>query len=198
MGEPLLYGSTLAEFVEKARKICNAKGISLNSCLVCCDNNTVFTDSKIQIQEKKEEHETSLIFCSYCVYIFPIAKTNSKLFIKQNAVMRKYQQLCLVAISLISIIILLMYRSENSRLKYVLEVVNFFGRTDNAIIRLENTTKIFIQNYDLANPSPVWTRIGTDFHVFSSFWTNNTLKAGGLEAVSLVVGIGISNCLLKH
>lgn len=84
-----------------------------------------------------------------------------------------------------------MYRSENSRLKYVLEVVNFFGRSDNAIVRLENSTKTYIQNYDLVNPSPVWSRIGSDFHVYSSFWNNNTLRAGGLETVSLVVGIGI-------
>lgn len=104
--------------------------------------------------------------------------------------MRKYQQLCLIVISLVSIAVLLMYRSENSRLKYVLEVVNFFGRSDNAIVRLENTTKIFIQNYDLANPMPAWTRIGTDFHVYSTFWNNNTLKAGGLESISLVAGIG--------
>lgn len=104
--------------------------------------------------------------------------------------MRKYQQLCLIVISLVSIIILLMYRSENSRLKYVLEVVNFFGRSDNAIVRLENTTKTYIQNYDLASPTPVWTRIGTDFHVYSTFWSNNTLKAGGLESVSLVAGVG--------
>lgn len=104
--------------------------------------------------------------------------------------MRKYQQLCLIVVSLISVIILLMYRSENSRLKYVLEVVNFFGRSDNAIVRLENTTKTYIHNYDLVNPSPVWTRIGTDFHVYSTFWNNNTLKAGGLESVSLVAGIG--------
>lgn len=83
-----------------------------------------------------------------------------------------------------------MYRSENTRLKYVLEVVNFFGRSDNAIVRLENTTKTYIENYDLANPTPVWTRIGTDFHVYSTFWNNNTLKAGGLESVSLVAGIG--------
>lgn len=104
--------------------------------------------------------------------------------------MRKYQQLCLIVISLVSIIILLVYRSENSRLKYVLEVVNFFGGGDNAISRLENTTKTFIHNYDLADPTPVWTRIGTDFHVYSTFWNNNTLKAGGLEAISLVAGIG--------
>ncbi|KAG4078889.1 hypothetical protein HA402_007439 [Bradysia odoriphaga] len=104
--------------------------------------------------------------------------------------MRKYQQLCLIVISLVSIVVLLMYRSENSRLKYVLEVVNFFGRSDNAISKLENTTKIFLQNYDLANPMPAWTRIGTDFHVYSTFWNNNTLKAGGLESISLVAGIG--------
>lgn len=104
--------------------------------------------------------------------------------------MRKYQQLCLVVISLVSIIILLMYRSENSRLKYVLEVVNFFGRSDNAIVRLENSTKLYIQNYDLASPAPVFTRIGNDFHVYSTFWHNNTLKAGGMESISLVAGIG--------
>lgn len=41
--------------------------------------------------------------------------------------MRKYQQLLLLLVSIISVTVLLIYKSENNRLKYVLEVVNFFG-----------------------------------------------------------------------
>lgn len=101
--------------------------------------------------------------------------------------MRKYQQLCLVIISLISIIILILYRNENSRLKYVLEVVNFFGRNDVVILEhLDNQTKA--TNYYLSDPSPIWQRIGNDFHIYSSFWDNNILIPGG-EVISVVVGL---------
>lgn len=38
--------------------------------------------------------------------------------------MRKYQQLILILISIISVSVLIIYKTENRRLKYVLEVVS--------------------------------------------------------------------------
>lgn len=93
--------------------------------------------------------------------------------------MRKYQQLCLVVISLISITCLLVYRSENGRLKYVLEVVNFFGQKEP--IKEEN---LFVY----ISPFPTWQRIGNGFHAYSSFWHNDALAQGG-EITTLVVGL---------
>lgn len=93
--------------------------------------------------------------------------------------MRKYQQLCLVVISLISITFLLVYRSENGRLKYVLEVVNFFGQKEP--IKEENT-------FEYTSPLPIWQRIGNGFHAYSSFWHRDALAQGG-EITTLVVGL---------
>lgn len=100
--------------------------------------------------------------------------------------MRKYQQLCLIVISLLSVVILLIYRSENNRLKYVLEVVNFFGRSDaSTLVRLNETDD---PKFDFANPLPVWQRIGKGFFAYSAHWRKYNLMPGG-EVTTLVVGL---------
>ncbi|XP_017049937.1 uncharacterized protein LOC108094018 [Drosophila ficusphila] len=102
--------------------------------------------------------------------------------------MRKYQQLVLLVISCLSVGILLMYKTENNRLKYVLKYVNFFGRNDAAVLRrLENGTKEEDPKALLGRPLPVWQVIGDSFHAYSAFWIRNELVAGG-EAHVLVVG----------
>lgn len=101
--------------------------------------------------------------------------------------MRKYQQLCLVVISLLSITCLLVYRSENGRLKYVLEVVNFFGQKEP--IKEEN-------HFVYIDPFPTWQRIGNGFHAYSSFWHKDALAQGG-EITTLVVGLKHSRVSFK-
>ncbi|KAH8275606.1 hypothetical protein KR026_011372 [Drosophila bipectinata] len=102
--------------------------------------------------------------------------------------MRKYQQLVLLVISCLSVGILLMYKTENNRLKYVLKYVNFFGRNDAAVLRrLENGTKDDLPQAAMWRPLPVWQMIGDSFHAYSAFWMRNELVAGG-EAHVLVVG----------
>lgn len=99
--------------------------------------------------------------------------------------MRKYQQLVLVLISIISVGILIVYRSENERLNNVLNVINFFGQRDSlSLVKIENYSN-FTYKYDY--PLPSWTAIGNDFHGYSSFWKKNDLKAGG-EAIAIIVG----------
>ncbi|XP_023292501.2 uncharacterized protein LOC111675877 [Lucilia cuprina] len=101
--------------------------------------------------------------------------------------MRKYQQLLLLLISVISVGVLFMYKTENNRLKDVLHVINFFGRNDAAILkRIENNATM---NYliDYLHPLAVWQSIGDNFHGYSAHWKRNELVAGG-EAVVLVVG----------
>lgn len=89
--------------------------------------------------------------------------------------MRKYQQLALLLISCFSVGILMMYKTENNRLKYVLKYVNFFGRNDAAVLRrLQNGT----ENEDghqllktaFSKPLPVWQLIGDSFHAYSAYW----------------------------
>ncbi|XP_017090848.2 uncharacterized protein [Drosophila bipectinata] len=102
--------------------------------------------------------------------------------------MRKYQQLVLLVISCLSVGILLMYKTENNRLKYVLKYVNFFGRNDAAVLRrLENGTKDDLPQAAMWRPLPVWQMIGDSFHAYSAFWMRNELVAGGAAHV-LVVG----------
>lgn len=103
--------------------------------------------------------------------------------------MRKYQQLALVLISISCIAILLVYKSENNRLKYVLEVVNIFGRSDAAsLIRIDNSSRYRAVPYDFDSPLPVWQRVGGDVYVYSAYWQKNELEAGG-TVVSLAVGL---------
>jgi hypothetical protein len=113
--------------------------------------------------------------------------------------MRKYQQLFLVVVSVISLVILLMYRTENNRLKNVLDVVNFFGRTDDAaVIRIENSSTSSI--YDFSSPLPVWQRIGNGFHSYSSFYQKSTLEPGSV-IITIVAGMAHSivnfNCQVR-
>lgn len=89
--------------------------------------------------------------------------------------MRKYQQLALLLISVFSVVVLLMYKSENNRLKYVLKYVNFFGRNDAAVLRrLQNGTgseaELRLPKSAFSKPLPVWQLIGDSFHAYSAYW----------------------------
>uniref|UniRef100_A0A1B0A9G3 Glycosyltransferase family 92 protein n=1 Tax=Glossina pallidipes TaxID=7398 RepID=A0A1B0A9G3_GLOPL len=102
--------------------------------------------------------------------------------------MRKYQQLLLLIISCISVGILLMYKTENNRLKDVLHVINFFGRKDAAILRrIDNINNSSHYLADFIHPLPVWQQFGQHFHAYAAYWKRNELVAGG-EAVVIVVG----------
>lgn len=98
--------------------------------------------------------------------------------------MRKYQQLILVVASLLSLTCLLIYRSENYRLKYVLSVVNFFGQDER--IHKEDLS------FEYTSPFPIWQRIGSGFHAYSSFWHRDTA-----EITTIVVGMKHSQVSFK-
>jgi hypothetical protein len=98
--------------------------------------------------------------------------------------MRKYQQLLLVIISIISVTVLIVYRSENERLQHVLSVVNFFGARDITMVKIENFSNF---TYKFDYPLPSWQYLGNEFHGYSAFWRKNDLVAGG-EVIALVVG----------
>lgn len=103
--------------------------------------------------------------------------------------MRKYTQLALVLLTIISITVLLMYRNEYRQLKYVLDVVNLIGRKDELDLgRLENRTNYLHSQYDFGSPLPIWQRIGNGFHAYSAFWIKPSLKSSG-EIVTIAVGL---------
>lgn len=103
--------------------------------------------------------------------------------------MRKYTQLGLVVITVVSIVVLLMYRNEYKQLKYVLDVVNFIGRKDEiALVHLDNqTNQQSLHQFD--EPLPAWQRIGNGFHAYSSFWLKpNALRSGG-EVITIIASL---------
>ena len=110
--------------------------------------------------------------------------------------MRKYQQLILVLVSIISVAILVVYKSENERLNNVLNVVNFFGQRESInlnLVKIENYSN-FTVKFDF--PLPTWTYLGNEFHGYSAFWKKNDLVAGG-EAVALGIGSVHGNVLFQ-
>lgn len=82
----------------------------------------------------------------------------------------------------------MMYMRENSKLKYVLEVVNFFGRDDTVSMVRLNSNNNPVNQHVFDDPLPVWTRLGDDFHGYSAHWHKNALTAGG-EVVAIAVGL---------
>lgn len=101
-----------------------------------------------------------------------------------HCIMRKYLQLLLVVVSLLSLVALLFYRHEYHRLRYVLQVLNFFGKpypTSDSDC-LSNLT-LFGNLKALDDPFPSWQRLDPHFFVYSSHWD---LSMGHVSA--LVVG----------
>jgi hypothetical protein len=110
--------------------------------------------------------------------------------------MRKYQQLLLVLVSVISITVLIIYRSENERLNNVLNVVNFFsGQRDISLVKIENLNFSNF-TYKLDYPLPSWSYLGNEFHAYSAFWKKNDLVAGG-EAIALAIGSVHGNVMFQ-
>lgn len=107
--------------------------------------------------------------------------------------MRKYQQLILIIVSIISVSVLIAYRSENERLQHVLSVVNFFGQRDISLVKIENFSNF---TYKFDYPLPTWSYLGNEFHAYSAFWKKNDLVAGG-EAIALAIGSVHGNVLFQ-
>lgn len=104
--------------------------------------------------------------------------------------MRKYQQLFLVIVSCVSVGILLMYKTENRRLRDIVRVINFFGQNDAIVLRQRPAGPPYdtVSLNDYVHPMAVWQRLGGDgYHGYSAFWSRNELTKSG-EAIALVVG----------
>ncbi|XP_013164115.1 PREDICTED: uncharacterized protein LOC106115303 [Papilio xuthus] len=92
-------------------------------------------------------------------------------------IMRKYYQLILVLISFISIVTLLIYRHEYYRLRYVLEVLNFFGKPGLSEIEFcgpgFNATMLseILRNssMEVRETPPLFQQIDENFYSYSSF-----------------------------
>lgn len=84
--------------------------------------------------------------------------------------MKKYQQLFLAIISIFSLACLLIYRHEYNKLRYVLEVLNFFGTPGLPSANLSACADIDSFNKFSRGPLPAWQRISNSLFVYSAFW----------------------------
>lgn len=98
-------------------------------------------------------------------------------------IMKKYYQLILVIACAVSVVTLLIYRHEYYRLRYVLEVLNFFGKPGgsndltlctngiNSTILSEKLDSINARTLDIL---PYFQRIDDNHFAYSSFWRENS------------------------
>lgn len=87
--------------------------------------------------------------------------------------MRKYHQLLLFIITLVSLSTLLVYRREYLKLRYVLEVLNYFGSPqgggEECLVLNDTFVNKERQRHLFSLPKPSWVKVNQHF-VFSSFW----------------------------
>lgn len=103
--------------------------------------------------------------------------------------MRKYYQAALAVIAVISLVSLLIYRHEYNRLRYVLEVFNYFGkpgpRRDVNCTSFNPTFTTFNAKFD--EPIPSWQRLEDDLYIYSAYSINNKeIRAIGLGTISSI------------
>ncbi|KAK6630647.1 hypothetical protein RUM43_014632 [Polyplax serrata] len=100
--------------------------------------------------------------------------------------MKKYQQLLLVILSVFSFSCLLIYRHEYNKLRYVLEVLNFFGTPGvpapnaTACPSLESSFRFE------RGPLPTWQRLNDYLYVYSAYWEK---LEGGERIKAFAVGV---------
>ncbi|KYN01144.1 PREDICTED: uncharacterized protein LOC108775307 [Cyphomyrmex costatus] len=104
--------------------------------------------------------------------------------------MRKYYQAALAVIAVVSLISLLIYRHEYNKLRYVLEVFNYFGKpgprtADTNCANLSTTFTIFNAKFD--EPIPSWQRLEDDLYIYSAYSINDKeIRVVGLGTINSV------------
>ncbi|KAL0279044.1 UNVERIFIED_CONTAM: hypothetical protein PYX00_000687 [Menopon gallinae] len=83
--------------------------------------------------------------------------------------MKKYQQLILVILSVFSFVSLLIYRHEYNKLRYVLEVFNFFG-TPGVPSHQNAGHNVSVDKYIMSEPLPAWQRVSDTLYLYSAYW----------------------------
>ncbi|XP_044739739.1 uncharacterized protein LOC123301075 [Chrysoperla carnea] len=83
--------------------------------------------------------------------------------------MRKYQQLVLIVVTIISVFLVVVYRNEYLRLRYVLEVLNFFGTPP----KKEDILSLSKPHLSTWNPEPVWQKLDDNFYAYAAHKTEN-------------------------
>ncbi|EZA60899.1 hypothetical protein DMN91_008048 [Ooceraea biroi] len=110
--------------------------------------------------------------------------------------MRKYYQAALAVTAVVSLVSLLIYRHEYNRLRYVLEVFNYFGKPWPR--RTENCSNFYrpfaALDAKFDEPIPSWQRLEDDLYVYSAYSINDMeVRAVGLGTVN---GVANVQCLV--
>ncbi|XP_015598097.1 uncharacterized protein LOC107269114 [Cephus cinctus] len=97
--------------------------------------------------------------------------------------MRKYYQAALVIIATVSVVSLLFYRHEYNRLRYVLEVLNFFGKPGRSGVDTNCTKSSAEKKFDFHFDIPVssWQRLDNELYVYSAYSSD----AGEVRAIGI-------------
>ncbi|KYN33899.1 hypothetical protein ALC56_11712 [Trachymyrmex septentrionalis] len=104
--------------------------------------------------------------------------------------MRKYYQAALAVTAVVSLISLLIYRHEYNKLRYVLEVFNYFGKpgprtADASCTNFSTTFTIFNTKFD--EPIPSWQRLEDDLYIYSAYSINDKeIRVVGLGTINSV------------
>lgn len=116
--------------------------------------------------------------------------------------MRKYYQAALLITAVISLTALLFYRHEYNRLRYVLEVFNYFGKPNQEGIKIscpQNTPELKKFSPDLNEPLSSWQRLDDDLFIYSSYVISNkkiqTISYGKLNSPNLDCNIFFDDLL---
>lgn len=92
--------------------------------------------------------------------------------------MKKYYQAALALTAALSLVALLFYRHEYNKLRFVLQVFNYFGTpssTPNETCSLAPITHDLLIN-DFSEPTSTWQRLSDDLHVFSAYQFDNQVR----------------------
>ncbi|XP_043255453.1 uncharacterized protein LOC122399105 [Colletes gigas] len=86
--------------------------------------------------------------------------------------MRKYYQAALAVTAVVSLVSLLFYRHEYNRLRYVLEVFNYFGKPNQKNVETNCTNNVPVItkfNMKFEEPLSSWQRLDNDLYVYSAY-----------------------------
>lgn len=110
---------------------------------------------------------------------------------QRKPAMKKYYQLILIIVSVTSFITLLFYRHEYNRLRYVLEVLNFFGKPGQSTTGADyvpfNISHSIKASQIVTNPFPSWQRL-TDSHFIYSAFLEKSGRSQQVKALSIELG----------
>ncbi|KAL0118613.1 hypothetical protein PUN28_009350 [Cardiocondyla obscurior] len=107
--------------------------------------------------------------------------------------MRKYYQAALTVTAVVSLISLLIYIHEYNKLRYVLEVFNYFGqpgprKADASCANVSSSFTSFSAKFD--EPIPSWQHLEDDLYIYSAYSINEKeIRAVGLGTRSSISNV---------